>query len=114
MPQEDGDPTDLGHILMFKLRAVNQDTLQRGIVAKFENQRDKRLGAVLLSLGLITATDLQFALDVQKLLRRGNAAEAAMLVMDYRLTKVDEVNHRVSELAETNLEALAAWEKQHG
>ena len=78
------------------------------------SEAGKRLGAVLLNLGMITAADLDLALSVQKLLRKGKQADAALLIMDYRLSKVAEVATRVEDLAEKNLRALDTAEVAPG
>lgn len=99
------DQTNLGNILL-RMGAVKLDRLKEAVVAQMEQHRDLRLGAVLAALGLVTHADLQYALQVQKLMRRGKGADAAMLVMDYQLNQGEKSADREVNLANAAMRCL--------
>jgi hypothetical protein len=87
------DPTNIGNVLL-RLGAVTPDRL----VAAIDRQKhprppegdgaDRRLGAVLVALQLITPADLEYALRVQVELRNRNALDAELLLQQYQAERL--------------------------
>jgi hypothetical protein len=99
------DPSNLGNILL-KMGSVRIDKLKEAVVMQMDQQRDMRLGSVLMELGIITREDLDFALEVQRLFRKNKQTEATMLIMDYQLHRASESADRESILADASIGAL--------
>lgn len=98
------DPANLGNILL-KMGSVQLDRLKEAVVAQMDN-RDLRLGTVLVSLGLVNQVDLAYALNVQNLMRRGKDTDAAMAIMDYQLTQGAKSAAKEGRLADATLQTL--------
>jgi hypothetical protein len=95
------DDNALGSILQ-RMGAVTADAL---VSAAQQISKDRRLGAVLLSLGLITAADLDCALHAQKLFRKNRRADAAIAILDAQLDRARVQARREASLADAVLRA---------
>lgn len=77
------DDTTLGNILM-KMRVLTRDQLLSAIGRKAQHD-DMLLGALLKEMGFVTDEQVARALTIQAKLRKGDAGEAAMELMELRL-----------------------------
>lgn len=73
----------LGGILA-EMGVVEKDHLEQAAA----QHRPRKLGEVLVCMGLVSQSDLDVALEVQRYLRKGQDARAAMVLMRYRLRRV--------------------------
>lgn len=99
---------NLGNVLL-NMGLVTMDKLKEAVLAQMETQGQERLGSVLLAMGVITEADLQVALKVQDLFRKGDVMEASMAIMRYQQARMDRSLDRQTLVVD---KAMEAWENK--
>ena len=82
------DSTSLGSILM-KMRVLTKDQLLTAVGRKAQHD-DMLLGALLKEMGFVSDEHVAKALTIQAKLRKGDAGDAAMEMMELRLEAFGE------------------------
>jgi hypothetical protein len=89
------DETTIGNILM-RMRVLTKDQLVVAIGRKAHHD-EMLLGALLRELGFVTDEQVAKALLIQAKLRKGDAADAAMELMEMRLEAFGKREDQLTE-----------------
>lgn len=82
------DPSNIGNVLI-DLGLLTLERLKEAVGAQMDPGTNGHLGEILLHMGAISPGDLEGALVVQGLLRKGDVLGAHLYVMDFQTRRMD-------------------------